>query len=283
MPKVLGGPTAESPELAKICEKMSAATKLTSSGSAMTIVLRNGLGISGRGLNAQFYVEYHKGCGGTWTINEGTITSRNYPAPYDSTDDCFYAIESTELRQIEIKVVDLKLPSLRNCSGGFLKIYDGRTSASRLLSKHCGENFEPYTVKSSSRKVLIEFRGSGHATSGGFKLTYKMICGGTVHIESQNSYVLTNPNYPFLPSDRECVWHYTCESDRKMAVTITHLETSTFVQSKIQFNAGPSVSSPVIKVVQRSIPGVFVVPGNALTISSNRTVFRLMISTITNQ
>lgn len=281
--KVLGGPTAESPELARICEKMSTATKLTSSGSAMTIVLKNGLGISGRGLNAQFYVEYHKGCGGVWSLNEGTIMSRNYPAPYDSTDDCFYAIESNELKQIEIKVVDLKLPALRNCSGGFLKIYDGRTSSSPLLSKHCGENFEPYTVKSNASKVLIEFRGGGHATSGGFKLTYRMICGGTVVINRQGTYVLTNPNYPFLPPDRECVWHYTCEFDQKMAVTVTHLETTTYFQSKIQFNAGPSLSSPVIKTVQRSIPGVFVVPGNALTISANRTVFRLFISTLTNQ
>ena len=281
--KVFGGPTAESPELAKICEKTSSATKLTSSGSAMTIMLKNGLGISGRGLNAQFYVEYHKGCGGVWSLNEGTITSRNYPAPYDSIDDCFYAIESSEMKQIEIKVVDLKLPALRNCTGGYLKIYDGRTSSSPLLSKHCGENFEPFTVKSNSSKVLIEFRGSGHATSGGFKLTYKMVCGGTVAISRQGTFVLTNPNYPFLPPDRECVWHYTCEFDQKMAVTVTHLESTTYFQSKIQFHAGPSVDSPIIKTVQRSIPDVFVVPGNSLTISSNRTVFRLFISTLTNQ
>ena len=281
--KVLGGPTVESPEIAKFCEKMAAATKLTSSGSAMTIVLKNGLGISGRGLNAQFYVEYHKGCGGTWTLNEGTITSRNYPAPYDSTDDCFYVIESTELKQIEIKVVDLKLPTLRNCSGGFLKIYDGRTSTSPVLSRHCGENFEPYTIKSNSSKVLIEFRGSGHATSGGFKINYRMICGGSVVIKSRGSYVLSSPNYPFLPPDRECVWHYTCDYDQKMAITVTHLETTTYLQSKIQFKAGSSLSSPIIKTVQRSIPGVFVVPGNAVTISANRTVFRLIISTLTNQ
>lgn len=288
--KILGGPTLDSPELSKICEKQSTVTKLTSSGSSMTIVLKNGLGVSGKGLNAQFYIDRNTKCGGIFTLNEGFITSKNYPGQFDATDDCFYAIESNELKQIEIKIEDLRLPGLKNCTGGELTIFNGRTSSSPVLTKNCGENFEPYTVKSSSNKVLIRFKANGHATNGAFKLSYKMVCGGSIVLRKNQQFILSSPNYPFYSDlHHQCVWYFVCDYDQKMAITVTHLEPlislvrfGDATKSKIQFNSGTTLDSPVLKVIQKTIPSTFVTPGNSLVISSNRTVFRLTISTLEN-
>lgn len=71
--KILSGPTQDSPEIGKICEKPNYPVKLTSSGSSMTIILKNGLGISGKGLNAMFSLDRNKGCGGIFSLNEGKI------------------------------------------------------------------------------------------------------------------------------------------------------------------------------------------------------------------
>ena len=71
--KVLGGPTLDSPELGKICEKPSNTIQLTSSGSSMTVILKNQLGISGKGFNAQFTIDRNKNCGGIYTANDGYV------------------------------------------------------------------------------------------------------------------------------------------------------------------------------------------------------------------
>lgn len=69
--KVLGGPTIDSPELSKICEKPSNNVQVTSPGSSMTIVLKNELGIRGKGFSAQYFVDRNRNCGGTYTTIEG--------------------------------------------------------------------------------------------------------------------------------------------------------------------------------------------------------------------
>lgn len=65
--------SSESNEIGKICEKPSSTIKLTSPGSSMTIILKNGLGISGKGFNAMFNIERGSGCGGIFTSNEGNF------------------------------------------------------------------------------------------------------------------------------------------------------------------------------------------------------------------
>lgn len=92
----------------------------------------------------------------------GTIVSPNYPAFYDSTDDCLYRIESRELKQIEITIQDFKMPTMKNCTdGGELIIYDGSTFKSKVLRRECGNNLSSdaklNTVVSSSNEVLIRF------------------------------------------------------------------------------------------------------------------------------
>lgn len=218
------------------------------------------------------------------------ITSPNYPAFFDSTDDCYYRIESNELKQIQITVVDLKLPTLKNCTGGELVIYDGATIMSKILKKVCGDKLsdvtEENTVISSSNKVLIRFKANEHAVNKGFKLTYRMICGGKVLLGKDRSYTLSSPNYPLYSNvNRHCKWYISCDYDQKMAITITHLEPSnSFFQSMnyLQFNAGSADDAPLINTFVRSIPSTFSTPGNSLSITSEKMIFRLVIDTLSS-
>lgn len=112
-----------------------------------------------------------------------------------------------------------------------------------------------------------------------------MICGGTVVLAKDQSYVLKSPNYPlFSNTNRHCKWYFICDFDQKMTITITHLEPSYsyFVPMHyLRFNAGQSDDAPLLNEFTKSIPPTFSTPGNGLTITSERMIFRLVIDTLT--
>lgn len=110
---------------------------------------------------------------------------------------------------------------MKNCSGGELLIYNGRTINSPLLLSECGEsliNDQNNTVTSTSNKVLIRFKANGHSVNRGFKLSYKMICGGTIILKKDRDYTLTSANYPFFSNNKHpCSYIFICDYDQKVS------------------------------------------------------------------
>lgn len=253
--RVLGGPTADSPELARVCSSITQTQEYSSMGSSMTIQLYNDRSVTWRGFKGYFTAR-NSLCGGEFSFESGVIHSLNYPAPYDAAVDCVYVIKYRDLRRVEVRVLDLQLPTADNCSRGALMFYDGSSIESPLLNFLCGEKKDSiststessadsanaetgsnrYLIESTGNSLTVRLRSNGLDTMRGFKLSYRSICGGHIELEQGQQLTLSSPNYPHY--DRRstlCAWTISTKLDMKLAITTTHVD-SYLINPTCQFS-----------------------------------------------
>lgn len=60
----------------------------------------------------------------------------------------------------------------RKCLYDNVRIYDGRTDASRLLARYCGDNALPVAVRTSGNSMLVVFQSDSLTVSRGFNATW---------------------------------------------------------------------------------------------------------------
>lgn len=58
---------------------------------------------------------YYVGCNATYTESTGVIQSPNYPGSYDRNLSCYYVIQASPGKKIELNFIELRL---RSYSGG---------------------------------------------------------------------------------------------------------------------------------------------------------------------
>lgn len=118
------------------------------------------------------------GCGGLITVNEGVITSPNYPDMYDNHDDCSWLIQVDPNHRIEFEFTDFAVEPHSNCSYDYVAIYNGDTEAAPNLLTHCGRNLPPINpVYSTANKMFIRLKADGSSTAKGFKANFKRVRG----------------------------------------------------------------------------------------------------------
>lgn len=126
--------------------------------------------LKGRGFRA-FYSSSSTACDVQNTVDSGTIHSPNYPASYDSSDDCQYTIQVTGLHDIELKFEDFSMPSSENCTQSYLAIYDGTSSSDPLIVRHCGSALpSPNIFRSTSNNVYMRMKADGRSVAKGIYL-----------------------------------------------------------------------------------------------------------------
>eukprot|EP00094_Tigriopus_californicus_P007480 TCALIF_07202-PA protein Name:"Similar to CUBN Cubilin (Canis familiaris)" AED:0.20 eAED:0.21 QI:0/0.76/0.57/0.97/0.85/0.88/35/0/3998 len=212
---VYGGPDDTSPQLTKLCQSSVRNVTVTASGNHMMIHFRSDSSIAARGFSARFKSKAD-GCGGLITVNEGVITSPNYPDMYDNHDDCLWLIQVDPLHRLELEFTDFDVEPHSNCSYDYVAIYNGDTEAAPNLLTHCGRSLPPTNpVFSTANQMLIRLKADGSSTAKGFKAQFKRACGATILTSGRGD--IASPDFPHAwGGPGSCSWiiQGTHESDR---------------------------------------------------------------------
>ncbi|XP_069824180.1 astacin-like metalloendopeptidase [Dendropsophus ebraccatus] len=113
-------------------------------------------------------------CGGTYTMDNGTVTSPLYPYPYPNLSDCFTAIWAPEGYQIVLNFTAFDVEYSSSCLFDYLLVYDGGRTDSLLLGRFCSKGpTSPLT--SSGNALLLEFRSDHWYNLAGYAANYYFV------------------------------------------------------------------------------------------------------------
>lgn len=140
-----------------------------------------------------FHAKYQIVCGGTYTINNGNISSPGYPSPYNGDRTCEYDIVAPEGKVIVLNVLDLDVEKHSVCEFDNLEIFDFPSADnSTSLGRFCGQ-VKPGIVTSTYNHLHIHFAADASVSGRGFFASYSFVdvsCGGVI---SDASRVIRSP------------------------------------------------------------------------------------------
>ncbi|XP_056383708.1 astacin-like metalloendopeptidase isoform X2 [Hyla sarda] len=113
-------------------------------------------------------------CGGTYTTDNGTVTSPLYPDPYPNLSDCFTSIWAPEGYQIVLNFTFFDVEYSSACLYDYLLVFDGGRTDSPLLGRYCWNKPIPPVV-SSGNALLLEFRSDHWFNMGGYTANYYFV------------------------------------------------------------------------------------------------------------
>ncbi|KAG6453574.1 hypothetical protein O3G_MSEX008219 [Manduca sexta] len=153
-----------------------------------------------------------RSCGGVLDNEEGSIV---YPAAnttYSHNSRCAWVIHTIPDKVINITFSKFNLEGGADCNWDFLQIHDGRSSASQLIGRFCGNEFpKGGNIISSHNNLYFWFRSDSTVAKTGFALHWtsiKPVCGGEVDASVHGQ--ISSPGSPGkYPPNRDCYWHLT--------------------------------------------------------------------------
>lgn len=157
-----------------------------------------------------FQAKYQLVCGGTFTADNGNISSPNYPNPYNGDRMCEYDIVAPEGRVIILNVVDFDVEKHSVCEFDNLEIFDFPTADnSTSLGRFCGQT-KPGIVTSTYNHLHIHFSADASINGRGFFANYTFVdvsCGGIITDASKviRSPMSTDGN-GIYQSNSNCRW-----------------------------------------------------------------------------
>lgn len=113
-------------------------------------------------------------CGGTYTTDNGTVSSPCYPDPYPNLSDCITAIWAPEGYQVVLNFTTFDVEYSSSCLYDYLLIYDGGRTDSPLLGRYCWNGPIP-TIISTGNALLLEFRSDNWFNMGGYTANYYFV------------------------------------------------------------------------------------------------------------
>ncbi|XP_074621763.1 bone morphogenetic protein 1 homolog isoform X2 [Acropora palmata] len=98
----------------------------------------------------------------------GTLTSYNYPLPYDANIECIWLIDVDQSYNVKLSFEFFNLSSSSDCSEDYVIVRDGLYSSSDVVGKFGGSN-KPQSITSDAWELRVEFKSSGKTKFPGFK------------------------------------------------------------------------------------------------------------------
>ncbi|XP_013185402.1 cubilin [Amyelois transitella] len=135
-------------------------------------------------------------CGGEVNATvHGAISSPGSPGKYPPNRDCYWHLQTTLGKRIQLHFFQLDLETHDNCSFDYLAIYDGDNEG-KLLEKYCS-SIQPAPVQSTGPEMVIHFHSDAHSSGKGFQITYAPVdgvpgCGGFFSADRGE---ITSPSY----------------------------------------------------------------------------------------
>lgn len=168
------------------------------------------------------WVATQTGCGGLLTSYRGTITTPNYPEPYDKSAMCSWRIAVNQGYKIQMIFSDFDLEQDPACLYDYVEIFDGKDASAHSLGRHCDSEKHPLSVHTSSNYAFIRFKSDNSNQGRGFSLRYTSICNMT--LTGLNG-AIESPNFPNnYPSNFNCEWMIEGLRGSQIYVEFTHFD-----------------------------------------------------------
>ena len=110
-----------------------------------------------------------------------TLTSPNYPSPYDSNEDCKWILEAPSELIVKVTFQAFELAGdmyfYSSCRDKLI-FYDGNDTTSNILgTAYCGAT-PPDLIYSTGRHLFVEFSTDRYTNRKGFKLSVSAVNKG---------------------------------------------------------------------------------------------------------
>ncbi|XP_046553794.1 deleted in malignant brain tumors 1 protein-like [Haliotis rubra] len=274
--KVYDGRSTSSRMISVWCDRMTPTVQ--SSGRYMTLMFKSDTSNTYKGFRLKYFETAVSPtpvpqCG-TTDLTAGTsyqyLQSPGYPNAYPNNDQCVWTITaSTSSKVVKIVVLDSVLEGGSDCPYDFVKVYDGRSTSSRMIQVWC-DVMRP-TVQSSGRYMTLMFKSDNSNTYKGFRLKYFEAdgsCGGQLSAVSYDQY-MTSPGYPQnYQNNMDCIWTLTTDmSDIKIDVLDSDIESASSCDyDYVEVYDGSSTNSDVIGKFCGTQEPTYVSSGTTVTI-----------------
>ncbi|XP_036358468.1 cubilin-like [Octopus sinensis] len=190
--KVFDGDNLKSSVLANLCHSIPKPMLLTSTGNKMTVLYA-----TAKFAPDGFQVEYKEikgGCGGNYVIQDGSLTSPNYPHNYPHNSNCDWLITPKRGHFVKIQFVDFHING--NCSSNYLTMSERNIPG----DQYCGHSLRGHTFTFDSA-VLITMHTDNSSLAKGFKLKYSQECGNRYDATSEGEIQSSD-----MQDSRTCRW-----------------------------------------------------------------------------
>ncbi|CAK9295177.1 unnamed protein product [Gordionus sp. m RMFG-2023] len=168
----------------------------------------------------------------------GTISSPNYPKPYQPRMQCIYNFIGKGKERVQIKFLDFDLFHPLNDSNhcldvDVLEIATKTNDQQSVIEEFCGNSVPP-SIMSSGHTLNMDFRGFTSGDVRGFKFDYAFItnfgmktgkqdksydCAFEFNSLEVNNGTFSSPNFPGLyPRDTECYYLFYGSPEEKVRI-----------------------------------------------------------------
>ncbi|XP_063293891.1 astacin-like metalloendopeptidase [Pelobates fuscus] len=144
---------------------------LVSSTNAMLVEFVHEEPVTAAGFKASYS---SVSCGGTYTEDEGTITSPDYPNLYPNQADCISTIWAPVGYQIVLNFTTIDLEFSTSCLYDYLIINDGSRPSSPELGRLCWDNHIP-PILSTGNVLLLQFHTDSWFNKPGYRADYYFV------------------------------------------------------------------------------------------------------------
>nr|CAH8868680.1 unnamed protein product [Trichobilharzia regenti] len=141
---------------------------LISTGSRLWLEYRRSAG----SMTTGFIAHYEAICGGELHMEEGTLTSPNYPEFYRPSKECIWQIIVPVGYSVALIFHSFQLEKHDTCVYDYLEIRDGLKETSPLLKKLCGSQL-PTPIKSTNNVMYVKFVSDSSVEKQGFTATFQ--------------------------------------------------------------------------------------------------------------
>ncbi|XP_072277666.1 hatching enzyme 1.2-like [Pyxicephalus adspersus] len=119
-------------------------------------------------------LQFTVACGGTYTKDNGTVTSPGFPEPYPNLSDCITTIWAPEGYQIVLNFTIFDLEFSTSCLYDYLNIIDGGRLDSPAVGQYCSNDPVP-TITSTGNVLILQFRTDNWFNMAGYSADYHFV------------------------------------------------------------------------------------------------------------
>jgi hypothetical protein len=152
-------------------------------------------------------------CSGEVTLTQpsGTITDGSASRLYQNNLDCFWKIIVADTSFIVMRITELQTEA----GSDFIAVYDGTTTADRLLGEFSGSIFQSDLIQTSGNEALIYFHSSPSVNEAGWAINYQSFsindkesdtCAGLSTVNSPAGIISDGSGHSNYTNGVDCTW-----------------------------------------------------------------------------
>ncbi|KAH8330032.1 hypothetical protein KR074_010232, partial [Drosophila pseudoananassae] len=166
-------------------------------------------------------------CNSMLSASSGRLRYPPENAGYEHNAQCAWVIRTNESLVLNVTFHTFDVEDSTECRFDWLQVNDGRSAASQIIGRYCG-NHLPHggNIISSGNQLYLWFRSDNSTAAAGFDLTWTSMppqCGGRVEFETHGT--LASPGSPGnYPKNRDCQWHLVVANSKRIKLTFFSLQ-----------------------------------------------------------